>query len=129
MEFTSPWGQMRWKIREHANCKTPNIIVYILRCRHHLRLWSVRSTENLRIRWAGHKSDVKLKKTSKCSLAYHVHECAYPLDPTFACLCTVPTAGVKEKEHLLTREVFWQSHLGTLVTGSNLGKDVNALPN
>ena len=124
--FRSPWDGRRWQIRQHITCRT-KAVIYLLRCRIHPDLWYVGSTKDLRRRWAGHKSDVKLKRTSRCKMAEHVHTCHHPQDPQFGFLYIVPIEAVKREDDLLSRETYWQANLGTLFTGLNCRSDLNTV--
>ena len=126
--FTSPWDKRRWHIRKHHTCKTPNV-VYTLTCSVHPDFWYVGSTTNLRLRWANHKSDTKLKKIKKCMMAYHVNSSDHPHDPNFGFLNITPIEQVADKEKLLSRETYWAANLGTLMTGLNRRKDLNTALN
>ena len=123
--FVSPWDGRKWKIRQHITCRTKGVI-YLLRCRVHPDLWYVGSTTDLRKRWAGHKSDIKLKRTSRCKMADHVHTNSHPQDPEYNYLYIVAIEDVRREEQLLSREIYWQANLGSLFTGLNQRKDLNA---
>jgi hypothetical protein len=123
--FTSPWDQRKWTIRQHISC-TDTMVIYLMRCRIHPDLWYVGSTTNLKQRWRGHKSDVKLKRTQRCKVAHHVNSIDHPEDPQLRYLYIVPIEKVHREDRLLSREIYWQANLGTLQVGLNQRKDLNA---
>ena len=123
--FTSPWDGRRWKIRQHITCTTKGV-VYLLRCRLHPDLWYIGSTTDLHRRWAGHKSDIKLKRRTRCKMADHVHSTDHPSDPHFNFMYIVPIEIVKNENHLLAREIYWQANTGALFVGLNRRNDLNS---
>ena len=123
-EIVSPWDGRKWRIRQHITCRTKGV-VYLLRCRLHRDLWYVGSTTDLRKRWAGHKSDVKLKRMTKCKMVDHVHTTHHPQDPEYGFLYIVAIEAVRNEDQLLSREIYWQANLGTLFNGLNQRKDLN----
>ena len=120
--FNSNWDGRRWYIRSHLQCTTNNVI-YMIQCKIHSDFLYVGSTVNLKKRWANHKSDVKLRKNKKCTVAAHVASMKHPVDNNFMFLNIIPIEKVWKVEKLLERELFWQANLGTLSTGGNERKD------
>ena len=126
-ELVSPWDGRRWKIRQHLTCTTANVI-YVIRCKLHPQQWYVGSTTNLKLRWANHKSDVNRNKTNKCMVAQHVNMTSHPSNREIPFLTICPIEAVSGGESsLLRRELYWQANLGTLFTGLNCRKDLNAV--
>ena len=121
--FRSPWDNRLWKIKENLTCHTPNV-VYVLQCQMHPEKWYVGSTKNLKLRWANHKSDAKLRKIKKCAVAKHVAEMKHPEDPQFKYLSIHPIEAVKKEDRLLERETYWQANLGTIFNGLNQRTDI-----
>ena len=101
-DFSSEWDQRKWKVRGHLTCSTPNV-VYLIRCKLHKNACYVGSTKNLRLRWANHKSDAKLKRVNKCSVAHHVHATDHPNDITFSYLQIFAIEAVSD-EIILSEE-------------------------
>ena len=95
----------------------------MIQCKIHSDFVYVGSTVNLKKRWTNHKSDVKLKKTKKCSVAAHVASEKHPDDNNIMFLSIIPIEKVMAIEKLLERELYWQANLGTLSTGGNERKD------
>ena len=120
--FKSNWDGRKWNIKSHLNCTTTNVI-YMIQCKKHSEFLYVGSTVNIKKRWANHKSDVKLKKVKKCSVAAHVASEKHPDDPNIMFLTIIPIEQVWTIEKLLERELYWQANLGTLSTGGNERKD------
>ena len=100
--LTFQWDQRKWKIWGHLTCSTPNV-VYLIRCKLHKNACYVGSTKNFKLRWANHKSDVKLKRVNKCSVAHHVHVMDHPNDITFSCLQIFAIEAVSDETCLLSR--------------------------
>eukprot|EP00745_Piridium_sociabile_P028914 TRINITY_DN46767_c1_g1_i5.p1 TRINITY_DN46767_c1_g1~~TRINITY_DN46767_c1_g1_i5.p1 ORF type:complete len:381 (-),score=50.73 TRINITY_DN46767_c1_g1_i5:160-1302(-) len=123
-EFTSAWDQRKWKIRGHLSCSTPNV-VYVIRCKIHNDAYYVGSTKNLKLRWANHKSDTNLKKTTKCTVAQHVHAKDHPNDSKLSFLQIFAVETVTHEKDLLKKETWWQCNLGAIFNGLNLRKDVH----
>ena len=84
----------------------------------------VGSTKNLKLRWANHKLDVKLKRVNKCSVAHHVHAMDHSNDITFSYLQIFAIEAVSDETCLLRRETWWQCNLGTIFKGLNVRKDI-----
>lgn len=124
-EFRCPWDGRCWQVRDHITCDTKNVI-YVLKCCVHPDVWYVGSTTNLKRRWGNHKSDIKLKKLTKCRMAHHVHNVEHPDDLTFSFLKIFPVERVHQEARLLEREIFWQANLGTLISGLNERQDWKA---
>ena len=122
----SPWDGRKWYIRQNLTCTTKNVI-YIVYCKEHPRGMYVGSTTNLKLRWAGHKSDCKLGYTKKCSVAKHVKAVDHPTDPQVNFLGIVAIESVKNEEQLLARETWWQCHLGTIFEGLNIRRDLQSM--
>ena len=78
----SPWDNRKWTIRRNFSCDT-KFVIYLIRCKLHPKLWYIGSTKNLKLRWANHKSDCRLKKTNKCCVAKHVSEMQHPNSTNF----------------------------------------------
>lgn len=121
-EFRSPWDGRRWHIKQHITCTTPNTI-YIITCKIHSDFWYVGSTENIKKRWRGHKSDINLGYTHKCATASHFHSPAHPRETSlpFVHIFAVESTS---KNKLGERELFWQCNVGSLFQGSNKRKDL-----
>ena len=124
-EFLSPWDGRKWKVRGHLTCSTPNV-VYVVRCKIHHEAYYIGSAKNLKLRWANHKSDAKLKKINKCMVAYHVHAKDHPDDPTFGFLEIFALEHVENEKDLLMRETWYQCNVGTIFNGLNVRKDIHA---
>ena len=101
-DFSSEWDQRKWKVRGHLTCSTPNV-VYLIRCKFHKNACYVGSTKNLKLRWANHKLDVKLKRVNKCSVAHHVHAMDHPNDITVSYLQIFAIEAVSD-EIILSEE-------------------------
>lgn len=124
--FSSPWDGRKWTIRQNITCTTPNVI-YIVTCDHHKEFLYCGSTTNVKLRWANHKSDAKLKRVTKCKVATHCNEKGHPVDPQFLFLNIIPIEHVRNPKRLLERELYWQANLGTLRLGSNERKDFHSI--
>ena len=96
-----------------------------MKCKLHDELWYVGSTVDLRSRWAGHKSDCKLKLNKKCKVADHVNTVSHPTDPKFTYLCIAAIDKVPTKDRLLERENYWRANLGTMFVGLNRRNDIH----
>ena len=59
-------------------------------------------------------------------MADHVHTNSHPQDPEYNYLYIVAIEDVRREEQLLSREIYWQANLGSLFTGLNQRKDLNA---
>ena len=121
--ITSPWDNRRWSIRQHLTCTTQNV-VYVLQCELHPDSLYVGSTTNLKLRWANHKSDIKLRKVTKCRVAHHVATSIHPNDANLRFLKIFPVETVTTEDRLLDRELFWQANLGTVFNGLNHRRDL-----
>jgi len=124
--FQSKWDGRRWYIRKHLTCSTPNV-VYVIKCTLHPDSVYVGSTKNLKTRWANHKSDCKLNKVQKSSVANHVHCVSHPPDPNFAFLKIFAIDCVHAEHRLLEKEIWWQCNLGSIFVGLNIRKDFNTM--
>ena len=60
--------------------------VCLIRGKLHKNACYAGSTKIIILRWANHKSDAKLKRVNKCSVAHHVHAMDHPNDITFSYL-------------------------------------------
>ena len=125
-DFSSEWDQRKWKVRGHLTCSTPNV-VYLIRCKLHKNACYVGSTKNFKLRWANHKSDVKLKRVNKCSVAHHVHAMDHPNDFTFSYLQIFTIEVVSDETCLLRRETWWQCNFGIISKGLNVRKDIQSI--
>ena len=85
----------------------------------------VGSTTDLKAGWRNHKSDAKLKKTTKCGVADHVTKLKHPEDPQLGFLTIVAVESVTEKKDLTVRENYWMCNQGTIFKGMNIRKDLN----
>ena len=124
--FKSVWDQRRWQIRKTLTCKTKNV-VYMIRCKIHSDACYIGSTTNLKLRWANHKSDCKLKKVTKCSVADHVSRMVHPNDATFSFLEIFAIDAVEHECDLHQREIWWQCNIGTFFKGLNIRKDFQSM--
>ena len=124
--LTFQWDQRKWKIWGHLTCSTPNV-VYLIRCKLHKNACYVGSTKNLKLRWAKHKSDAKLKRVNKCSVAHHVNAIDHPNDTTFSYLQIFAIEVVSDEIYLVRRETWWQCNLGTIFKGLNVTKDIQPM--
>jgi len=124
--FVSPWDGRTWHIRQHITCTTENVI-YVLKCKLHPQELYIGSTKNLKRRWANHKSDIKLNKCKKCKVVQHVVEKQHPKDSECSFLQIFPVEAVKDPTHLLRRELWWQTNVGTLITGLNTRNDFQSM--
>ena len=125
-EFRSPWDGRKWRIRKHLNCTTKNVI-YLVRCKIHPDQLYVGSTKNLKFRWANHKSDTKLKKTTKCNVSWHVCKESHPESENLDFLQIFAIDSVSDEKKLLQKETFWMCNLGTIFTGLNDRQDLTQL--
>ena len=125
-QFTSPWDHRLWKIRKTLSCTTPNTI-YVIRCKIHPHAWYIGSTRNLKHRWAGHKSDINLKKNNKCQVAYHMNAMDHPSKDRHLDLEIFPIDTVRQEQHLGKRELWWMTNVGTLFCGLNVRMDFNTM--
>ena len=89
--------------------------------------WYVGSTTDLRARWRSYKSEVKLRKATKCGVADHVTRFPHPDDPQLDFLTIVAVEAVREKRKLIVRENYWLCNLGTIFKGMNSRKDLNSV--
>ena len=121
--ITSKWDKRVWKIRGDIKCSSKNVI-YIVECTVHDNFMYVGSTMDLKKRWANHKSDAKNGKSNKCFVAKHYNNLVHPSDTNISCLRIIPIEIVKYEKNLAARELFWQTNLGTFVTGGNERKDI-----
>ena len=123
-QFTSPWDGRTWKIRKTLTCTT-KCVIYVIRCTIHRDAWYVGSSTNLKFRWAGHKSDVKLGKTQKCQVAQHMNSAKHPQTSDlhqFLEVFAVDT--VKDEKQLGARETWWIANIGTIFRGLNVRMDL-----
>ena len=102
-------------------------MVYLIRCKFHKNACYVGSTKNLKLRWANHKSDAKLKRVNKCSVAHYVHAMDHPNDITFSYLQIFAIEAVSDEIYLVRRETWWQCNLGTIFKGLNVTKDIQSM--
>ena len=95
------------------------MVIYLLYCKVH-KVYYTGSTNNLRFRWAQHKSEIKLRRENKCKLTQHVLRQQHPegVDVPFLEIYAVEAVG--REEDLLRRELFWQANFGTVFKGSGL---------
>ena len=77
--LVSPWDGKHWPIKQSITCTTPNTI-YVVMCTIH-NDWYVAATTNLRARRRSHQPNAKLKKATKCGVAYHVTRFPHPDGP------------------------------------------------
>lgn len=126
--FSSPWDGRKWTIRKHLTCTTPNVI-YIIRCIGHEEGVYIGSTQNLKLRWANHKSDIKLNKTNKCTLAQHMCTKHAKVDTSdlHKDIQIFAIDSTKSAESLLKAETWWQANVGTVFSGLNVRKDLNTM--
>ena len=87
----------------------------------------VGSTKNLKLRWAGHKSDCKLGYTKKCAVSKHLRAEDHPVDAQLKFLDIIAIESVDNEKQLLARETWWQCHLGTIFDGLNIRKDLQSM--
>ena len=125
-EFKSSWNGRIWKILKHLTCTTKNVI-YAVICKLHPEAMYIGSTKNLKLRWANHKSDNKLKKTNKCRVARHVNDMKHPDSSNLEFLTIFAIDSVQSESRLLTKETFYQCNIGTIFCGLNSRKDFNAV--
>ena len=124
--FTSPWDNRHWQIRKTLHCTTPNVI-YIIRCKIHPQAWYIGSTRNLKYRWAGHKSDIKLAKNHKCQVANHINTIDHPSKNQHEDLEIFPIDCAQNEQHLGKKEMWWMANIGTLFCGLNARSDLNSM--
>ena len=125
-EIKSPWDNRKWVIRKHLNCLS-KFVIYLIRCTLHPNLWYVGSTKSLKLRWANHKSDCRLKKVNKCCVAKHVTEIQHPVSANFDYLKIHVIDSVSNESQLLQKELFWQANLGTIFNGLNSRTDLHTM--
>ena len=103
-------------------------MIYLIHCKIH-NVFYTGSTNNLRFRWAQHKSDIKLKRDNKCRLTQHVLRLQHPVGVSVPFLEIVAVEAVEGEENLLRRELFWQANFGTVFkdSGLNFRKDLNTV--
>ena len=116
--------ERRRQINQHISCTKPNV-VYLLTCKLHPKAQYVGCTYDLKKRWANHKSDCKLKKSTKCSVAAHVSSTYHPHDDNLSFLQVTALEQVKKTEDLKRRELYWMCNFGTVFTGLNSRNDVH----
>ena len=121
--FSSPWDNRKWHIRKHLTCTTKNVI-YILKCKLHPDQLYIGSTKNLKLRWANHKSDTKLRKVTKCTVSKHVCESPHPISDNLDFLEITAIDSVTDESKLLQREIFWICNVGTIFKGLNTRQDI-----
>lgn len=85
------------------------------------------STVHLKKRWANHKSDMNLKKGTKCSVAQHVIDKPHPTDTNCSFSQIFAIESVKNPEDLLRREIWWQTNVGTHIVGLNTRRDFQSM--
>ena len=113
----SPWDWRNWQILQHITCATP-FVVYFIYCTIYCTIHNVfytGSTVNLKLRWANHKSDINLQKSTKCRLAQYVTQFPHPCSKQFEYLDTLAVESVSNDEELLEKELYWQSNFGSLI--------------
>ena len=69
------------------------------------RICYVGSTKNLNVRWAKHKSDARLKRVSKCSVAQRVLPAEQASHGTFSHFQIVTIEAVSDGRLLLARDL------------------------
>ena len=60
--------------------------------------------KNLKLRWAGHKSDCKLGYTKKCAVSKHLRAEDHPVDAQLKFLDIIAIESVDNEKQLLARE-------------------------
>ena len=89
----------------HLSCSTPNVFVYVIWCKIHKDAYAMLDqVKNLQDRWANHKSDARLERVSKCSMAPRVRAAEQASLGTFSQLQIVTIEAVSDERFLLTRE-------------------------
>ena len=86
----------------------------------------VGQSENIKKRWANHKSHANLKKSKLCTVAKHFEDFDHDGIPSDSMIIT-PIEIVKNEDNLLDREFFWQANLGTIFGGANQRVDLHAV--
>ena len=126
----SSWDQRKWYIRDQITCTTKNVI-YLIRCKLHPEEVYIGSAIDLKDRWRCHKSDCKLKKVKKCSMARHVNATPHPeitRNGGAPFLEIVPIEAVSDESRLLSRESWWMCNFGSIFDkGLNHRKDFESM--
>ena len=102
-------------------------MIYIVKCKIHPDDWYVGSTKNLKLRWANHKSDVKLQKIHKCNVAKHVWATPHPISENWEFLQIMAIDTVEDEEKLLERKTYWACNLGTIFQGLNTRQEIRTI--
>eukprot|EP00745_Piridium_sociabile_P017617 TRINITY_DN263_c0_g1_i8.p1 TRINITY_DN263_c0_g1~~TRINITY_DN263_c0_g1_i8.p1 ORF type:complete len:903 (+),score=84.50 TRINITY_DN263_c0_g1_i8:125-2833(+) len=125
-EIRSPWDSRKWSIRKHLTCVS-KFVIYIIKCKLHPDLWYVGSAKNLKLRWANHKSDCRLNKINKCTVAKHIFDIQHPVSKNLEYLEIHAIDSVNKESELLQKELFWQANLGTIFKGLNSRIDLHSM--
>ena len=123
--FSSRFDKRKWHINHHITCRDTKCI-YILECKKHRDFLYVGQSENIKKRWANHKSHANLKKSKLCTVAKHFEDFDHDGIPSDSMIIT-PIEIVKNEDNLLDREFFWQANLGTIFGGANQRVDLHAV--
>ena len=123
--FSSRFDKRKWHINGHITCKDMKVI-YIIECKKHKDFLYVGQSENIKKRWANHKSHANLKKSKLCTVAKHFEDVDHDGISSEHMIIT-PIEIVKNKDDLLDREFFWQANLGTIFGGANQRIDLHAV--
>ena len=102
-------------------------VVYFIWYKININVCYVGSTKNLKLRWACQKSDAKLEKVKKCSVANHIPGIDHLNDRNLNYLLIFGIKAVSDETGLLRRETWWQWKLGTIFKGLNVRKDTQSL--
>lgn len=73
-------------------------------------------------RWANRKLGMKLRKSNKCVVVSHIRENEHPTDKQYGFPRIFAIELVHNPSHLLRREVWWHTNVGTLFTEIQLQK-------
>ena len=123
--FTGRFDKRRWKIKGHISCHHPQVI-YIVECKRHRDFLYVGQSENIKRRWANHKSHANHQQSKLCTVAKHFEDFEHNGISSDNLIIT-PIEIVNDKDNLLDREFFWQANLGTIFGGANQRVDLHAV--
>ena len=111
-----------WQLRKRVTCDSSDV-VYHIGCPCANATEYVGSTHDMKVRWSGHKSDIRGGRWTACGLTRHFQQ-FHQADMEHAISCLQVTlldrlVGPHSEERLLTLEQGWMSRLGTTETGCN----------
>ena len=120
----SRYDGVRHFIKQRIDCKTPNIVYYILcPCRNSSDY--VGSSKNMKSRWSTHKYDIRNSNWTACGLSRHFgqHHTG-DIEAAIAALQVVLVDSCEQEGGLKRIEDQWMCNLGTLFVGLNTHNEV-----